>query len=260
MYPTHLSTSNRFIIAQISDLHLSKHEAGSFERFLAVLHLAKNQNPNLLLLTGDLVNDGDSDGYDWLFQTLTQTGIPFLCLAGNHDVTREIGHHLPFDKRQFLPRPKDGHLIDAHRLLIELPKANWQLLAVNSALNGHIKGHLPQSAGQFIKHKLQHAMPTLIALHHHPLAVNSAWIDAHMLDNHKEFWQLIGDYQAHIVCGHVHQAHTLYHQQSILYTCPAVSRQFTPHQDQFCIDTRQAGYRLITLEDHELSSEIIRLC
>ena len=46
----HLDT---FTIAQISDLHLSAHEPAHSDKFLAVLKLALEHKPDLLLLTGD---------------------------------------------------------------------------------------------------------------------------------------------------------------------------------------------------------------
>lgn len=261
IYPSKLSTPHDFVIAQISDLHLSKHHPAYLEQFLAVLHLALNHQPNLLLLTGDLVNDGDKDGYDWLFNTLKSTNTPFLCLAGNHDVTHEIGHDLPFDKRQFLPIPLDARLIDKHRLIINTAGTTWQLLAVNSAVNAQIYGHLTNETLGFLQHHLCNNLPTLITLHHHPIPVGSAWIDEYLLKNHDEFWHTLAHAPRppHIICGHVHQAHTLQEQYGTLYTCPAASRQFMPHQDDFGLDTLSAGFRLIHLNNTNLNSRIVRL-
>ncbi|MDO4450930.1 MAG: metallophosphoesterase [Moraxella sp.] len=259
-YPTHLSAPSDFIIAQISDLHLSKHDEHSFDKFLSVLDLALNHKPNLLLLTGDLVNDGVGEIYDWLFDVLKNTNIPFLCLAGNHDVTHEIGHDLPFDERQFLPIPADERLIDTHRLIIELPHVCWQLLAVNSAVGGQIYGQISEQGLAFLQTHLNNNHPTLIALHHHPTPVGSAWIDEYKLCNGDEFWQMPCHTPTHVLCGHVHQAHALPHAHGVLYTCPATSRQFTPHQDKFGIDTLASGFRLVRLHDNgKLDTQIYRL-
>lgn len=255
-YPTHLSAPSDFVIAQISDLHLSTHVPTNTDKFLKVLDFALTFKPNLLLLTGDLVNDGYLPLYDWLFAALDKTNTPYLCLAGNHDVTHEIGHDLPFDKRTFLPIAKDDRLIDTHRLVIDLPHATWQLLAVNSALHGHIYGRLDDAQLAFLKTHLNHAMPTLIALHHHPTPVGSAWIDEHMLQNGDEFWAILNAHttntanRPHVLCGHVHQAHILQQNGGTLYTCPATSRQFAPHQDEFGIDDVASGFRLLQLHNN----------
>lgn len=256
------SNKDSFAIAQISDLHLSEHDPKSFERFLAVLDLTLTHQPDLLLLTGDLVNDGVSKIYDWLFTILKNTSTPFLCLAGNHDVTQEIGHDLPFDERTFHPIAKDERLIDTHRLVIQMPHATWQILAVNSAVNGQIYGRLDGESLDFLKTNLSHQLPTLIAMHHHPHPVHSAWIDEYMLQNHTDFWQVVSNFNnIHaIVCGHVHQAHTINIHNHSLLTCPATSRQFLPNHDDFAIDEQPAGFRLIALhDDHTLDTQIHRI-
>ena len=81
-------------IAQLSDFHLSGRigDAPSYHRFLKVLDLAKAHQPDLWLLTGDLVNDGNSEAYDWLFAQFSDFGAPYFAIAGNHDVTHEIGN------------------------------------------------------------------------------------------------------------------------------------------------------------------------
>lgn len=269
MHPTYpyshtlSSQTDTFTIAQISDLHLSNHEPAYFDNFLAVLALARCHNPDLLLLTGDLVNDGEADVYDWLFDVLQCTQIPFLCLAGNHDVTQEIGHELPFHERSFLPIPADERLIDTHRLVVELGGSSWQILLLNSAVNGQIYGHLNADTLSFLTQHLAQNPPqnTLIALHHHPAPVGSAWIDGHILQNRDEFWQTLAhfDQNLHIICGHVHQAHTITVNNHTLYTCPATSRQFTPHQDEFGVDNMSSGFRLVQLQNNTLKTAVYRI-
>lgn len=234
-----------FKIAQLSDLHLS--DTISIDKFLQVLKLACADAPDLLLLTGDLVNDGRTAMYDWLFETLTQTKIPFVCLAGNHDVTIELGHDLPFEERQFLPTMADNRLMDCHRLCIEMPDTKWQILSVNSAVNGQIYGRLSTEQLDFLVEHLQNHLPTIIAMHHHSHLVGSAWIDAHILQNHQQLWQALTPFDnlKAVICGHVHQAHHLCVGTHSLYTCPATSRQFLPHHDDFAIDDVAAGFRLI---------------
>ncbi len=253
-YPTHLSvppSQESFVIAQLSDLHLSYHHPEHLDKFLWVLELALRHEPSLLLLTGDLVNDGTTPLYDWLFAQLLDTRIPFLCLAGNHDLTQEIGHDLPFHHRQFLPAQRDTRLIDTHRLVIQLPNISWQLLAVNSAVHGQIHGMLDVRALDFLANHLQSDMPTLIAMHHHPSPIGSAWIDAYRLMNADAFWQTLQahptHHRPHVLSGHVHQAAILVQEHGTLYTCPATSRQFIAHQDTFGIDQVADGFRLLQL-------------
>lgn len=266
MYPDVLHSQNKHLtIAQISDLHLigkvGTHD--SYQRFLGVLQLVITQNPDLLVLTGDLVNDGNSTAYDWLFATLQRTKIPFVCLVGNHDVTHEIGIDLPFNERIHLPITPDKRLPMTHRIF--LARQNWQLLLVNTATMGRDDGRIAQTDLAWLEQMLAtHTVPTIIALHHQPLAIGSRWIDDLMLQNADEFWQIISRHthaQA-VICGHVHQAHQLdapTDHQCTLFTCPAVARQFLPFADNFALDELPAGFRLLQIEQNQLKSNIKRL-
>lgn len=255
-------------IAQISDLHLSGVIGvdNSYDKFLKVLDLALSDKPDLLLLTGDLCNDGNPHAYDWLFKQLIKTNINFLCLAGNHDVTHEINSHLPYHQRTHLPIPADSRLLDQHQLLIKLDDQDWQLLLLDSTVPGQAFGRLSSDQLKWLDDTLSdHQKPSLVALHHHPLAMKSAWIDAYILKNHQQFLTIINKHQhiKAILCGHIHQACHLpvpVDHACWLLGCPSTSRQFLPRQADFALDELPAGYRLIQLDNKkQIASYIKRL-
>ena len=89
-------------VLQISDLHLTAPEKIMFDRngdetLRAVLDDAERRGliPDVVVATGDLVHDGDIDGYDRLGQLLGSLGIPVYCLAGNHDLADPFETALP---------------------------------------------------------------------------------------------------------------------------------------------------------------------
>ncbi len=57
----------------------------TFQYFDDILQKAKNQNVNLLLLTGDIVNFPSATSANYVYNKLAKTGIPWLYIAGNHD-------------------------------------------------------------------------------------------------------------------------------------------------------------------------------
>lgn len=261
-----------FTIAQLSDLHLTGEvgQADSYRKFLACLELAIRHQPDFLLLTGDLVNHHPSPdphssqtGYEWLFAVLKNTRLPFITLAGNHDVTLEINSHLPYEHRQFLPIAKDDRLADKVRLSL----GDYQLLCLNSAVSGQEFGWLSDDTLVWLDEILStHPQPVLIALHHPPVAVGSLWIDELRLKNGDELFAILEKHpHAHtLVCGHVHQACELWYKGVQILTTPAVSRQFLPLSDTFALDTDeitgQAGFRLIRLETAgKVESWVVRL-
>lgn len=252
--------AKRYTILQLSDLHLTGEPAidASYRRFVTVLNQALVATPDLLLITGDLVNNGVRAGYDWLFARLQHIGIPYLCTAGNHDVSVEHNTHLPFAKRYLTPIPPDFRLqpMQVHRL------GDWQIIVLDSSCSGAIAGHLSAQTLEALGAQLsQCQQPTLLALHHHPLAVGSAWIDAHRLQNAEAFLQRIAScpHVQAVICGHVHQAHTLSYRHIALYTCPAVARQFLPYAKDFTEDTAPSGWRLIHLTGNHLNTTVQRL-
>lgn len=243
------------IIAQLSDLHLSGQvgEDVSYRRFLAVLAQALTKRPDCLLLTGDLVNGGRMDAYDWLFALLDKQKLPYMCLAGNHDVSVECGNF-------YTLKPAACHPAISNTQVCQL--GSWQLIGLNSAVAGCIHGRLSDNVLHFLtNHLSNHSQPTIIALHHHPKAVGSAWIDAHKLANAHALARAITPFSQvkALVCGHIHQAHSLLFAGVPLFTCPAVARQFLPFFDDFALDDKPAGFRLISLTAQTLTTSIHRL-
>ena len=66
--------------------HFSQNvQKSTFDYLGDVLQRAKEQQVELLLLTGDIVNFPSAASVDYVHQRLKQTGIPWLYIAGNHD-------------------------------------------------------------------------------------------------------------------------------------------------------------------------------
>lgn len=252
-------TTPPFILAQISDLHLTG-EVGidpSYDKFLQVLTQALTHSPNAIVLTGDLVNDGHLAGYDWLFLTLQKTGVPFFCVAGNHDVTHELNAHLPFSERTLLPAIADSRLADC----VAVALGDWRLVLLDSTIGGRVGGRLDTAQLDWLSNYLKsNKNNTIIALHHPPVAVGSKWIDEHRLANGDAFVAVVNQFShaKAVICGHIHQVQTLTLGTATLLSCPAVARQFLPFADEFALDDLPSGFRLLTLGDG-LDSRVVRL-
>ncbi len=53
--------------------------------FLELMALAKNQNVDVIALTGDIINNPSKSSVTFVRESLGKTGIPFIYTAGNHD-------------------------------------------------------------------------------------------------------------------------------------------------------------------------------
>lgn len=257
--PTHIKTTDGVVnVLQLTDLHLyldiNKEVAGvnNYQSFLACLNQALSEEIrcDLILITGDLVNEVKPEIYDHIFDILSDTGIPFACIAGNHDVTDELGAELPFDQRTFEAHQPDQRLLSQHCIMAN----DWKLLLIDSSVSGAIYGRVDNTTLQWLRQSAQISHnPVIITMHHHVLPMNSAWIDEHITQDAGEFWDLVETTDAikAIVSGHVHQQYEGKRQGVQVLTTPSTCYQFKPNHDDFAFDEQaQPGYRWLSLQDN----------
>ena len=276
-YPVNkISTPDeQLTILQITDLHLStpvfssadgdtnNSEANVCQQcFETVLQqaLSSDIRCDLIIVTGDLVNEVKPAIYDHIFEVLQATNIPFACIAGNHDVTDEIGSDLPFFERELIAQPTDPRLLSRH--VIETDR--WQLLLLDSSITGKVAGEITPIDIDWLCERLGDCdKPALIALHHHVIPVDSDWIDTHMAENSEAFWQnlLEFDHLKVIISGHTHQEQVRYRQGVTVYSTPSTCYQFKPYENDFSYDkSALPGYRWLQLANNgKVASWVERL-
>lgn len=244
-------------ILQITDLHILP---GLGETFLGVdtehyfsavlkLALAENRHYDLILVTGDLAQDPCAASYRRILDRLAAANTPCICLPGNHD------------DYALMQRIFNTHQISCRKqLLLE----NWQLIYLNSQIPGAPGGRLSKQELLFLDDCLvnnpdHHA---LIAVHHHCLETNSAWMDTMMIENSRELWAII----AHtpqvkaVTTGHIHQVMDRMRGTVRVLGSPSTCFQFKPESEGFSLDTAAPGYRRINLSaDGGIESTVTRL-
>ncbi|MCA1991172.1 MAG: 3',5'-cyclic-AMP phosphodiesterase [Coleofasciculus sp. S288] len=239
-----MSQVSPLLIAQVTDIHLfanpSKDLLGlpTVKSFHTVLeHLQELlPQPDLLLLTGDLSQDGKLKSYECLQNWLTPLGIPTYWLPGNHDqptVMEQVLNQAPiFPQKSF-------------------QAGGWQFLLLNSAVCGCVHGHLSPESLDWLDCQLQRTgeQPTLISLHHPPLLVNSKWLDRSTLQNSEELLKVIDRYPQVrlVVFGHIHQELERKRRGVRYLGTPSTCIQFMPESTEFGLDTSDPGFRLINL-------------
>ena len=264
-HPVYINAKSDMVnILQLTDLHLTADSTmhSCQQRFEAVLNQALQQDIScdLILVTGDLVSQVDPVIYDYIFDLLAATSVPFACIAGNHDVTDEVGHDLPFDQRKLVAHPADPRLL--HRHLIE--SDYWQILLLNSAIAGQVAGEIKEDDINWLCQQLERCnKPALLAVHHHLIAMESEWIDAHRMQNAEQFWQRTKDYDnlRVIINGHTHQEQVQHRNGVTVYTTPSTCYQYQPFSDDFAYDkTASSGYRWLQLANNgQVASWVKRL-
>jgi len=247
-------------IIQISDTHLAR-EPGpirpgypdsdrQLDAVLAALR-AREPQPECLLLTGDLAEDPQPEAYARLLEHLTRhaDGWPVAAVAGNHDD--------PATLQQVLAGA--GHGVHGHRRL-----GDWLLVGLDSCRPGHAGGQLATDELDRLEDTLaQHPQaPSVIAVHHPPVPIGSAWMDRMGLANPAALFAVLDRHPQVRACvfGHIHQDFRGERRGVQLLGCPATCVQFRPHADQLEVDPRPAGYRVLELHaDGRLSSRVERV-
>ena len=265
------TTDQQLNILQITDLHVSPQDialncsaegVSCLQRFEAVLQQALDDEErcDLIIVTGDLVNEVQTAIYDYIFATLQATQIPFICIAGNHDVTDELGQDQPFSERTLIAHTADSRLLNHHVIMTE----HWQLLFLDSSIPGQVAGEITDDDMAWLETQLSSCdKPALLALHHHLLPMKSAWIDTYIVKNAAMFWQQIAKYHQLqvIISGHTHQEQAFTHQGITVYSTPSTCYQFKPHEQDFAYDeTARPGYRWLQLANNgQVASWVKRL-
>ena len=248
----HVAKSLRLV--QFSDPHLFGTADGAL-RGVATLPALKAtmahaeryfRCPDALLLTGDLVQD-DPGGYALLRATFESSKVPVYCLAGNHDVPEKMNATL-----QGAPFQVGGRFIDAGWLVVMLD--TWKAKSTGGRLG---KSQLSNLEATLAGHPDLHV---LLCLHHHPVAMDSRWLDKVGLDDAAEFLALIARFPQvrGVLWGHVHQSLDRFLNGVRFMASPATCAQFLPRSADFALDWRPPGYRVLELlADGTIATEVV---
>ena len=240
-------------LIQFSDMHLFGDAAGrlrgvaslpALQAAISDAHRRCHQ-PDAVLLTGDLVQD-DPEGYRWIRHVFGNSRVPVLCLAGNHD--------LPDHMRAALSGPPFtiGGATEFGR---------WLIVMLDSWVANDAGGRLGEAQLSKLRNILQthRNHHVLLCLHHHPIAMRSGWLDQVGLSDADEFMALIREHAnvRGVLWGHVHQSLDSFIHGVRFMASPATCAQFLPRSEDFAIDSRPPGYRVLELmPDGAIATEV----
>ncbi len=234
----------QFRILQISDIHLFANQERALlgvktqESFDAVLNLIKANNhiPDLIILSGDLAQDGLEASYIRVADRLKEFPVPIYCIPGNHDDSDTMQKIFP---------------LSTLTLQKQVVLDKWQIILLDSHKQREVEGFLTSSELDFMQ-KCLNEYPdkrAIIAFHHQPIFVNCAWLDRLGLTNADELWKILRNYPQvdTILFGHVHQEHEGMKNEIKYYSTPSTCIQFKKNSDPFALEELNPGYRVIDL-------------
>lgn len=100
----YFNKEGKFKIAQFTDIHWKVKEVEKSNRTAKLIRdILQAEQPDLVVITGDIVNDPADEGWKTLMTVFTQSGIPFTVTMGNHDHESNWTRQEIFDYLSTLP-------------------------------------------------------------------------------------------------------------------------------------------------------------
>lgn len=243
-------------ILQITDTHLFSDPRGQLEGCVTdeslhrVIETVKHsqRRPELIVATGDLVHDESRAGYQRLRNHLESFGVPILAIPGNHD---------------FPPLMDELYCDGLMRFCDRGSIRNWRVYLLNTFVASAVGGRVDPLALAAIHRDIQAEPEThaLVCLHHHPVLIQSAWLDALGIENAELFNGFVRSHPQirAVIWGHIHQEWDEQRGQARYLGTPSTCFQFAPRLERMALDTRQPGARWLTLYDNgRLETEVVR--
>ncbi len=232
-----------FRIVQISDIHLFESQEKALlgvkteDSFNAVVSLLETvSRPDLIILGGDLSQDGSRASYVRVAEKLKIFEVPVYCVVGNHDNADMLQDVYPL-----------GNVTDQRHIVLK----DWHIILLNSQIPDRVEGALDLSQLQYLEHCLQmypehHA---IVVFHHQPVPVGCAWLDNLGLKNASALWSMLANFpKMHtILFGHVHQVHEGKKNNIAYYSAPSTCIQFKRNSDNFGLEKLPPGFRWVDL-------------
>jgi 3',5'-cyclic AMP phosphodiesterase CpdA len=197
------------LIAQITDTHIRADGSlmrghidtvAALDAAFAAL-LALDPRPDLLLMTGDLADEGACADYELLRDRLARLPLPVLLIPGNHDERSAMSR--VFGGSPMLPAADESalhYVVDAGAV---------RLIGLDTVFPGEVWGGLCEARLAWLTARLAEAgeKRTLIFMHHPPFVTGLRFLDL-PFPGARELAALIrSNAQVELIlCGHMHRA------------------------------------------------------
>lgn len=213
------------LIAQLSDPHvrprgeLYQGVVDSNAQFAAAIaHVnALDPRPDLVLLTGDLVDHGDPAEYAMLACLLGGLEVPVLAIPGNHDEREEFRR--AFEGLAWLPAAGPIHY--------SFDQGPVRIVALDVTLPGLHHGLASAGALEWLDTQLANApgRPTLLMLHQPPFDTGIPYLDLYSCRDGQRLAEVVARHPQveRVLCGHVHRFMQMRFGGTLLCTAPSTT-------------------------------------
>lgn len=215
-------------IAHISDLHIRQPGELAYRRVDTAAHLrrciahivAYRPQPDIVVITGDLVDSGRPEEYAHLTELLKQLPMPLYVIPGNHDNRSALRDAFP----------QHDYLRDCEDFLqYTVPAGPLQIVALDTLVPGEGGGMLCRARLRWLEEQLSiyRHRPVVVLMHHPPFATGIQFMDTVGLKAAYPFEPIIRRHPnvERILCGHVHRTIVTRFGGTVAVTCPSPAHQ-----------------------------------
>lgn len=190
-----------------------------------------------ILVTGDISESGSDESYLNAREIFSSLNKPTYWIAGNHDNLKAI--HL-FNNQTNIRSEKSFTINGIHFILLNS-------VALSSDGKNRSRGVLSGKELAFLKLELkQNPTKQIVVALHHPPIKSGTWKDHRMLENAKDFFEVINQFSnvKLVLYGHQHQANETTIGETKFYSPPAASFQFSK-ETKWEFDNAPPGFGII---------------
>jgi Icc protein len=195
-------------IAQLTDTHIKLPGKRAYGKVDTALYLqravarlnAQLPRPDLVVITGDLVDVGQPQEYAHLRELLEPLAIPYLLIPGNHDERESLRSAFP--DHDYLPAQGFLHYAISDQYPL-------RIIGLDTVVPHAGRGELCAERLAWIAHTLAEAPdhPTLVLMHHPPFMCGIEHMENVGLTGIEAFSEILYRHpqvQA-VLCGHLHR-------------------------------------------------------
>jgi Icc protein len=248
-------------IAHISDFHLPTKPGqklnGAFPdaNLIEAVAVLKQQNPkpDLIVLGGDLLEDGQKGNYEAIVGLFNDIQVPLHTVVGNHDDLKAL-------KKSTLV--EDGK---SERGYGSFNQGKLHFILLNTTRTGKSHGNIEEEQLFWLSEDLwaNHDKPVLIFMHHQPIDSGVPWLDKMKLENADAFWKIVPPYSNNILgvfFAHVHMQISTVVRGILVASSPAVCFQYSGNTDasKLELSPEQPGFNLIDVKDQRVRVRTVR--
>jgi len=182
------------LIAHISDLHISN-TAFDEKKFLEAVSEINHMQPDMIILTGDITENGYYTEYEQATKYLGMFETPLFAVPGNHDA-RNLGYQT-FEE-----------LIGEKSRKLTMDD-NLTVMGVDSSSPDEDKGHIGTPQHMWLEHQLDecviHENFSIVALHHHVVPIPQTGRERNILSDAGDILKTLTTHEVDLVLsGHKH--------------------------------------------------------